>query len=107
VENFLFTVLLSRSKDRLKSVHIRYEDLAGSPVETFNLIGDWLGLDFSSTDFSEFRDVENHGVSGNPTRWRNSKIVLDENWRDSLPGVSQRIAWWMNSIPARVLGYQK
>lgn len=81
IENLLLPFLLKRQGAEI--YHLRYEDLASSPQETMTNLFDWLGLVNEVVDKEHFRE-DQHGISGNKTRYSGSSISLDEAWREKL-----------------------
>ncbi len=90
--------------DRARTLH--YEALAEWPAPNMQDLGAWLGLDYPPELVDQFRDVDNHGVSGNAMRWGTDPIRLDEKWRTKLPARDAQ-AIWLLTTPTRVaLGYR-
>jgi hypothetical protein len=107
IQNAQFSHFCSRRNMAGKVMQIRYEDLAGHPEKKLLEIGSWLGLDFAGVSYDDFRQQENHAVSGNLMRWRNSKIALDETWRSELPKPSSSLVWSLTGSFARFWGYSR
>jgi len=106
-QNMLFTYICRDPDLKNNFIKIRYEDLASSPELTMKRLGDWLGIEFSGLDLTQFRKHETHAIAGNPTRWKNSTIKLDESWKNNMPVRSARIAWIFNLPLARLYGYRR
>ena len=87
IENAIMSRLCRTCFSDEKVRRIQYEDFARRPEETMNEITDWLGLEKDGNLTQQFRDYENHAVSGNAMRWRDSddEIRLDRRWRRQLP----------------------
>jgi hypothetical protein len=68
-----------------QKTRIRYEDLCQSPEPTLQSICDFLEIPFEKS-MLELRKSESHSLGGNPMRFRQeeSKIRLDERWREQL-----------------------
>jgi hypothetical protein len=64
---------------------INYESLALQPSETFKKICDTIGCQFEQQAVNDFRAGNIHTIAGNPMRYREGGIVLDEKWKRSLP----------------------
>jgi hypothetical protein len=107
VENWLFTYLSNQPALRDKTLQLRYEDLAGSPDATMNVIGQWLGLVFEHEALEAFRQIENHAIAGNSMRWQSTEIRLDEQWRHALPQDFARVTWAITGPLARSYGYER
>lgn len=85
VENAIGSRLLSAAFEEEQSRLLHYEDLASRPQESMSVLGNWLGLEASGFSSSDFRDIENHAVSGNKMRWEDTEIQLDDKWKWLLP----------------------
>jgi hypothetical protein len=105
VQNAQFAHLGADKKLKRNVLQLKYENLASQPYETLVQIGNWLKLDFSHTSITDFRQQENHAVSGNPMRWKNTAISLDEKWHYALPEKSKRLVWAMSGTFAKRWGY--
>lgn len=83
---------------------IAYEQLARSPKKTLEVLAKWLNLNPRPELVNSFREYENHAVSGNAMRWRDSEeeIRLDERWRQKLPVERSR---FIRVFTAPFLGY--
>jgi hypothetical protein len=101
IENTAMQRLVARAFDPSQVRTVRYETLAGSPRETLDDLGAWLGLDFPA-DWHEgaFRSGESHAVSGNQTRFRSGGVRLDERWREQAPAWVKNTVW-LATAPAR------
>lgn len=107
IENRVYSHICADPDLKGKTFHLRYEDLASQPGGALREIGAWLDVDFSDVSYHEFRDHENHAVSGNPMRWRDTRIVLDVKWRRTLPKHAAAIVWAMTGFLARKYGYHQ
>lgn len=106
VENTHFAHLLNQPALHGKVMRIRYEDMATAPEQTLSQLGSWLGVDYSGVSLTDFRQNENHAVSGNPMRWRKTQIVLDEKWRNQLPSHAKTAAWAITAPLALRFNYR-
>lgn len=71
-------------------IDLRYEDFCQTPEQHLRRIFDWLGLDNSSVDTSDFKNQDNH-ILGNAMRLSSaSSIQFDERWRKTIPQDDQR-----------------
>ena len=70
---------------------IRYEDLASDPERTLGEICNWLDISFDADSTSDTRYAINHGVAGNRPRWEALPVMLEENWRATMPPLQQRL----------------
>lgn len=88
-ENSLFTLLVQRAfADNI--LHLKYERLASDPEGALADIGRLLKLEMPAGLSESFRTAETHGVSGNPMRWENTRVKLDQKWKSKLPSHYQR-----------------
>lgn len=97
-----------RANPSIKVIRIRYEDLVSQPVEELKRLGEFLGLDFSTTIDSlvHQRPLDpGHGVKGNRMRRQGPVHIRgDEEWKTALPRHARVLA--MLSWPlARLYGY--
>jgi hypothetical protein len=84
--NSMISVLLCRTQFEKKQVlQVRYEELASRTEFVMERIGKWLGIEDLSNAHERFRNYTNHAVSGNPMRWENTGLYLDERWKTELP----------------------
>ena len=93
VENAIIAHVARSSLFEENVRQVRYKELAIRPEQTLQSIGDWLGLDYPPELVDNFRQQENHAVSGNMMRWRqrSSEIRLDERWKRNLPSPHDRL----------------
>lgn len=86
IENTIMARLCTTCFSPHQVRQLRYEELAEQPEATMQALVDWLNLDYSRQLTRAFRDYENHAISGNAMRWRNSddEIRLDERWKRDL-----------------------
>ncbi len=82
----------------IPQVRLRYEDLVADPRAAVAELAAGLGLPLPTDglDHVEAHAVTlgpSHGLSGNPSRFRNGRIVLspDEEWRRELPVRERRL----------------
>ncbi|KXB09559.1 hypothetical protein AKJ60_00090 [candidate division MSBL1 archaeon SCGC-AAA385M11] len=104
VENAIID-LVGRKCTDMNFIHIRYEDLASKPQETMNWIFSTLGLNSAGYNPTDFRQAENHAISGNAMRHRNDNIKLDEKWRVKLTESKQNIVKTITYPQAKRYGY--
>lgn len=105
VENAIGLRLLSTAFEEGQSRLLHYEDLASRPQETISVLGNWLGLEASGFATSDFRDIENHAVSGNKMRWEDTEIRLDDRWKQLLPKTYAQIVYGLTWPVRKQLGY--
>jgi hypothetical protein len=86
---------------------VTYDELAQHPKRTMQTIGDWLGLDYDPELTHTFREYENHALSGNMMRWRDTEeeIYYDESWRQNLPVAISHLIKLLTKPFATACGY--
>lgn len=87
VENAIMQRLMKVCFLERHTFSLSYERLASDPASALKWIGNGLGLRYSDRLIENFRDYENHAISGNMMRWRDrdDEIRLDDRWRRNLP----------------------
>ncbi|ACV67682.1 sulfotransferase [Desulfohalobium retbaense] len=106
VENRIIDLVCKKAPLK-ESMHIRYEDLASHPQDTMKAVYQKFGIDFSDYDPDNFRQAENHAISGNQMRHRTDEISLDEKWRRNMPKSTQKIVQTITALAGRRYGYYK
>lgn len=91
IENRLIDRVLVNHLPRETWRRIKYEDLATDPQRIFAEVCQWLGIPKHDLDCGALR-AENHGISGNPSRFEKGGIKLDQKWIDGLSPALQRLA---------------
>lgn len=86
---------------------ITYDELAQDPKQTMKSVGDWIGMDYDPALVDTFREYENHALSGNMMRWRESEedIYYDERWKEELPSPVRHLILLLTSPFASYCGY--
>lgn len=74
-----------RGIPRSQVLEVRYESLCTDPASTMSEVFAFLGLSFDPS-MLDLRKREAHNIGGNPMRFRSeeSRIRLDDRWRDQL-----------------------
>jgi hypothetical protein len=72
---------------------VYYEDLAGKPEETLEKIWHLLRIDSHPEAVHQFRSYTKHDISGNPMKFEDRPITLDEKWKTQMPWLSK---WFVN-----------
>ncbi len=88
------------------ALRLRYEDLASAPHPTLERLATWLGLPYDPGIVDCFREVVQHGVSGNEMRFRSDRIRLDERWKRELSGPLKRLVTLLTLPAAARYGYR-
>ncbi|MCS3708303.1 hypothetical protein GGP62_003213 [Salinibacter ruber] len=93
IENAIISTVARKSVFDENVRRITYDELAQHPRQTLQSLGDWLGVDYDPSLVDTFREYENHALSGNMMRWRNSEeeIYYDERWREETPAAVQHL----------------
>jgi hypothetical protein len=104
-ENRLFELLYRNYLSTDHVFRLRYEQLAGSPDATLRELASWLAVPVWSGAKESFRD-KNHGISGNPSRFKSDGIKLDEKWRSELSGLLQLLAYKLGIGLTARYGYE-
>lgn len=107
IENTIISTVVNKSIFDENVRRVTYDELAQRPTQTMQSIGDWLGLDYDPSRVDTFREYENHALSGNMMRWRESEenIYYDESWRQHLPTPIARLVFLLAGPFARHCGY--
>lgn len=93
VENALISRIVDNAVFDENVQRVRYDELALHPKKTLQSIGEWLDLDYNPALVEDFREHENHAISGNMMRWReqDDSIRLDERWKRNLPSPNRQL----------------
>lgn len=89
---------------------VRYEDLMANPRYEVERIISMTGTPIRRWDFINGRSVHldcTHTISGNPNRFQSGDIELrtDEEWRDAINGIQQRIVTCLTKPLRTKYGY--
>jgi hypothetical protein len=107
IENTIIASVVGKSVFDENVMRVTYDELAQRPEQTMQSIGDWLDLDYDPDLVETFREYENHALSGNMMRWRESEedIYYDESWRQHLPASVSRLIVLLTRPFASHCGY--
>jgi hypothetical protein len=107
IENMIIANVVRKSIFDENVRRVTYDELAQCPKQTMQSIGDWLALDYNPSRVETFREYENHALSGNMMRWRESEeqIYYDESWKQNLPSSISRIIALLSRPFASQCGY--
>jgi len=105
-QNGLFEMLCRTRFAPASTYRLRYEDLARRPEAVMMALAHWLGFPLDEEAIGDYRSRENHGLSGNPMRWKKGGIRLDEAWRRELPAGYATAVWTLTASLARHFGYR-
>ncbi|MCS4188208.1 hypothetical protein GGP48_002922 [Salinibacter ruber] len=106
LENLIIT-RVARSIFEENIRRVTYDELAQDPKQTLQSLAGWLGLNYDPERVDTFREYENHALSGNMMRWRETDegIYYDERWKKELPGPIRRLITAMTKPFADSCGY--
>jgi hypothetical protein len=89
-QNLLFSLIARNHLVDADYELIRYEDLATHPQATFRRACARVGLPYQEAAVSDWRSGSQFTIAGNPMRYEDRDIELDERWKHHLP-LSSRI----------------
>ncbi len=98
IENHLAQRVYRQMLPHHRSLKLRYEDLAGHPEHTIGRLWDFLGIDPFPEAIDRFRGYTKHDISGNPMKFEDRPIELDERWKTEMPPLSK---WFVNMATGR------
>jgi hypothetical protein len=88
-QNLLFSLITRNHLSNADYELIRYEDLASKPRETFRRACACVGLPYEEAAVSDWRSGSRFTIAGNPMRYEDRDIELDERWKQHLPLTSR------------------
>ena len=97
-QNLLFTTLARHHLATSDYQLIRYEDLATQPRRTFRRACEQVGIPYEEAAVSDWRSGSQFTIAGNPMRYEERDIELDERWKEELPWSSQVVASLITSM---------
>jgi hypothetical protein len=106
-------VVQNQLLDRIRTHHLapenyqllRYEALASAPHEHFRATCKFIGVDYVASAVTDFRSGSQFTIAGNPMRYEDRPIQLDEKWKSRLPRSSQLIARTITGLNRHRFGY--
>jgi len=106
-------VVQNRLFDRVARHHLapedyllmQYEALASRPHETFKAACDHVGVDYVEEAVTDFRSGSRFTIAGNPMRYEDRPIQLDEKWKTRLPASSRFISRSITGATRTRYGY--
>jgi len=84
---------------------LRYEDFAPQPKEMFHTVCELIGVDYVPSAVDNFREGSRFTIAGNPMRYEDRGIYLDEKWKTRLPLSSRYLAELVTSPSMSKYGY--
>lgn len=106
IQNQLISKVLQHHVPARDAMVVHYEALASRPHETFKAICDTVGCDYEAEAVDDFRRGSQYTIAGNPMRYENRGIALDEKWRTRLPRSSRLVAELVTSVNRTQFGYR-
>ncbi|MFO8100170.1 MAG: hypothetical protein R6T83_11200 [Salinibacter sp.] len=101
--------LLSRIADRFLTPDqyrlLAYEQIATVPYDRFREACHFLTLPYEEQAVTEFRSGSQFTIAGNPMRYEDRPIELDERWKTHLPRSSQHIVRLVTAGSSAKYGY--
>lgn len=106
-------VVQNQLLDRIRTHHLspenyqllRYETLASAPHDSFRAVCEFIGVEYRASAVTDFRSGSQFTIAGNPMRYENRPIQLDEKWKSRLPRSSQLIARTITGLNRHRFGY--
>lgn len=105
VQNQLISRIADRFLDPNQYQLLQYEQFASAPYESFRDACAFLDVEFEETAVSNFRSGSRFTIAGNPMRYEDRPIELDERWKTKLPRSSQQIVRLITSGTSGKYGY--
>lgn len=104
--NNLKTVLLHSSIPKDQKLILKYEDLCLDPEAQLRRICDFVGVPFDEHTL-KLSKTEKHNVGGSPHRFNKTetKVILDERWKQGLTPQEQEAFNWSAGFVNRLFGY--
>jgi len=96
--NKLFRLIRHHHVDDGDHMLVRYEDLATTPKDVFRTACDLIGTDYEERAVNHWREGSQFTIAGNPMRYEDRDIELDERWKHRLPSPSRWIARSISSV---------
>ena len=105
IQNNLFSSIASRHLSPSDYMLVKYESLASHPHDTFRDVCAMLDVPYELSAVEDFRKGSIHTIAGNPMRYENRGIVLDEKWKTRLPQSSKTLASLLTAVNKSRYGY--
>lgn len=103
--NLLFQHILENHVPADDHLLVRYEDLATNPAETFEDACRMIGLPYEERAVTQWRDGSQFTIAGNPMRYEDRGIELDERWKKHLPISSRLVTRSISSVLKHAYNY--
>ena len=106
IQNHLVSKIAQHHLDPTDYLLVNYETLAADPVATFASVCDGIGCGVEPEAVDNFRAGALHTIAGNPMRYQNTSIRLDEQWKTQLPYSSRKLAEAITGFSMARYGYR-
>lgn len=106
VQNHLFSLITEHFVPPSASMLLQYETLATAPHSTFKSVCDLIGVAYEPDAVDHFREGSPYAMAGNPMRYEDRGIALDEHWKTHLPPSSRKLTEWIVGRRMVSYGYQ-
>jgi len=97
IQNTLIRQIIDNHMTNGDHVLVRYEDLATHPQNTFRKVCRLIGVNCEEQAVDNWRSGSQFTIAGNPMRYEDRDIELDERWKRRLPVSSSLIAKLISS----------
>ena len=105
IQNALFSKIASNHLAPADYLLLTYEAFATEPYVSFEKVCQMIGCEYEKQAVDSFRQGSVHTIAGNPMRYENRGIVLDEKWKSRLPQSSKRLASLLTATVKSRYGY--
>ncbi|MES3629629.1 MAG: sulfotransferase [Longimonas sp.] len=105
IQNHLFGQIARHHLDPSNYMLMQYETLASAPHDTFESACNMIGVPYVPEAVTDFREGSQFTIAGNPMRYEQRGIELDERWKYDLPPFSRSIARTITTVNRRSFGY--
>ena len=105
IQNALFSRVAANFLNSDNYLLLTYEDFASAPFKAFEQVCNVVGCEYEQKAVEMFRQGSVHTIAGNPMRYENRGIVLDEKWKSRLPRSSKTLASVLTATVKSRYGY--
>jgi len=104
--NTLLRIVRRQHMDDDDHMLLRYEDLATTPDDVFRTACDLIGIPYEERAVDNWRKGSRFTIAGNPMRYEDRDIELDDRWKSQLPSPSRWIARSISSVTREHYNYE-
>jgi hypothetical protein len=105
IQNHLFGRIAEHHLNADDYLLMQYETLASAPHDTFEQACQMIGVPYVPKAVTDFRNGSQFTIAGNPMRYEDRGIELDERWKRDLPPSSRSLARTITTVNRRSFGY--